>query len=476
MLIGGSQVEAFSGETLSVENPATTEIIAYVPRASDADVERAVSAARDAFPVWRVTSASDRGRALQRIANDLRLSQNELAMLLAAETGNAIRTQSRPEIGTSADVFDYFGASTGGLVGSTTPINDGLLNYTRLEPIGVTAGIIPWNSPVLLGALKIAMALATGNTLVLKAAEDAPLAVLRMAEIASNHLPPGVLNVLTGHGEECGAPLVRHRGVDKISFTGSTEVGKEIMLAASARIARVSLELGGKSPTIVFPDADDDAVVDGVITAMRFTRQGQSCTAGSRLFLHSSIFDSFLNRMSERVQLLKIGDPLDEQTDVGALISRKQYDRVCDFIDEAVTQGATAVDGTGLRDGLPSTGYFLTPTIFHGVGNDWRIYREEVFGPVLVAVPWDGEAEVVAMANDSHYGLAAFVWSRDIGAALRTAHAVDSGWVQVNRGGGILPGMNYGGFKESGLGSEYSLEGAIEGFTRRKNVTVNIDF
>jgi betaine-aldehyde dehydrogenase len=396
---------------------------------------------------------------------------------VATETGNAIRTQSRPEVIGTIDLFRYFGGLGSQIKGETVPLGDSLLSYTLREPLGVVGAIVPWNSPVLLAALKITMSLVTGNTLVLKAAEDAPLGVLKLADACHRVLPPGVLNVVTGYGEEAGASLVRHPLVRKLSFTGSTEVGKDVMRAASDRIVPVSLELGGKSPAIVFADSDSDAVADGVITGMRFTRMGQSCTAGSRLFVHRSIYESFISRVTSKLSRMRVGDPLDETTDMGAIINRKQFDRVCSYIEDGLAAGARAViGGAPRRDLAPDDGYFINPTVFTKVDHGWRVAREEIFGPVLVAIPWTDEQEVVQMANDSHYGLAAFVWCRDISKALRTAHAIDSGWIQVNRGLGQLPGMSYGGVKQSGMGREFSIEGAIDSFTTRKSITVALDF
>jgi acyl-CoA reductase-like NAD-dependent aldehyde dehydrogenase len=317
------------------------------------------------------------------------------------------------------------------------------------------------------------MAIATGNTIVLKAAEDAPLGVLRLAELCQPELPDSVLNVLTGFGEECGAALLDHPGVSKISFTGSTEVGRAAMRAAAARIVPVSLELGGKAPSIVFPDSFDEATVEGVIAAMRFARQGQSCTAGSRLFIHRNVFDEFLERLVDRLDRLVVGDALDDRSDVGSIISETQYTRVCDYISDALAQGASAIAG-GPETPTNVAGYQMQPTVLTGIDHSWRVAREEIFGPVLVALPWDDDDEVIARANDSHYGLAAFVWCRDLDRALRAAYQLEAGWVQVNRGGGQLPGMSYGGKKLSGIGSEYSIEGALEAFTQRKSLTVGI--
>lgn len=478
MLVDGKWVGSAEGHLIGIENPANHAVVAEVPRGGAEDVDRAVHAAARAFDTWKAIAPRERGKLLWKIADAMEAASEPLARLLATETGNAIRTQSRPEIRTAIDVFRYFGGLAGETKGETVPLGENVLSYTRREPIGVVGAIIPWNSPVVLGSLKIAMSIAAGNTLVLKAAEDAPLAILEVARLCQEHLPHGVLNVLTGYGEECGAALAQHPLVRKLSFTGSTEVGKLVMRAASERIVPVSLELGGKSPAIVFPDADDERVVDGVISGMRFTRQGQSCTAGSRLFLHRTIFDSFLQKLVAKLATLKVGDPLEEATDMGAIINRKQFERVCGYIEDGLRQkdARLVIGGLPPKEGPLAQGYFVQPTVFAEVRNEWRIAREEIFGPVLAAIPWTEESEAIRMANDSHYGLAAYVWTHDIARALRTAHAIEAGWVQVNQGLGQSLGHSYGGMKQSGIGREFSLEGMLESFTQRKSVTVNLQY
>jgi acyl-CoA reductase-like NAD-dependent aldehyde dehydrogenase len=348
MLIGGEWIDSADGRTFDVETPARRgSVIAQVPRAGAEDVDRAVKAAAAAFPSWRSVAPRDRGRILARIADDVEAAIEDLARTLAAETGNAIRTQARPEAKTVADVFRYFGGLGGELKGETVPLGETMFSYTRREPFGVVAAIVPWNVPILIAAWKIAPALIAGNTVVLKPSANAPLAALALARICAKHLPTGVLNVVTGTGDEVGTPLAVHPLVAKISFTGATDTGKAILRLAADRIIPVTLELGGKSPQILFPDADNEKTADGVIAAMRFARQGQSCTAGSRLFLHKAVFDSFLDKLATKLGKLKVGDPLEETNDMGAIVSRQQFDRVVGFIDEGSTSKAHGRSSAG---------------------------------------------------------------------------------------------------------------------------------
>ncbi len=472
--VGGRWLERAEADTMAIENPCTRCTIARVTMAGPEDVDAAVESARAAFGAWRATPARRRGDALVDFANVLAAHKESVARLLAAETGNALRTQSRPEVAGAIEVLRYFGGVAAEQKGETAPLGGGLLSFTKREPLGVVGAIIPWNSPVVLAAVKIGMALCTGNTLVLKPAEDAPLAVLRIIELGAGRLPPGVLNVVAGTGEACGAHLARHPGVAKVSFTGSHEVGRSVMHAVADRIAHVTVELGGKSPCIVYPDSATVGTARGVIAAMRFARQGQSCTAGSRLYVHEDVWDPFLELLVEQLEGLRVGDALDEGTDVGALISQERYAAVRGYLEEAIGAGAELLTGSVPAHPSDVEGFFAQPTVLTNVDPAWRVMREEVFGPVLVATPWRSEREVLRLANDTHYGLAAYVFTRDVTTALRAADALDAGWIQVNHAGGQIPSVPYGGRKQSGTGSEYAIEGALESYTQRKTVTIGL--
>lgn len=464
--------------TLEVENPSRRTTITSVGRGGAAEIDAAVAAARRAQAGWRRRPASERGAMLAELGRRLTEHHEEVARLLAAETGNAIRTQSRGETAGAAAVLGYFGGVAVEQKGEVLPFGPGLFSYSTREPLGVVGSIIPWNSPLQLGCGKISMALATGNTLVLKPAEDAPLAILRLTELAADIFPPGVFNVVTGTGDEAGAALAAHPDVDKLSFTGSSEVGFSVARQAADRLAHATLELGGKSPCIVFPDAGApervDATAQSVVNAMRFARQGQSCTAGSRLFVHEDVWEPILRRVVEIAEAMVVGDALDETADIGAIINQERYDEVRSYVAEAEAQGATFLTGETPAPVDDAPSFQPPPTVLTGVDNGWRISREEVFGPVMVAIPWSDEDEVIAMANDTHYGLAAFIFSHDLDTIMRTSDALEAGWIWINEGGGQIPGMSYGGIKQSGQGREYSIEGALEAYTSRKSVTMKL--
>lgn len=482
MHINGEWVPGVDGEWSDAFCPSRAgTVLARVPSSSSNDVDRAVAAARAAFPAWKALHFTARQQALLRIADALEAEAEALAVLTAQDTGNALRTQARPEVTTLIALFRYFAGVAGEFKGTVLPAGDDQLQYTRLEPLGVVGAILPWNSPLMIAAMKIPAALVAGNTMVVKPAEDAPLTILRLAELVAPFLPAGVLNIVTGRGSVVGEAIVRHPDVDKVSFTGSSEVGRHVGEVAGGRLAHVSLELGGKSPSIVFPSAASpdriEATAAGVLLGMRFTRQGQSCTAGSRLFVHRDVYEPFLQELSRQVGALKVGDPLDEETDMGTIISAKQLASITDYVDEGKQQPGVRIvlDGSDFQGSdATADGNYVGPTILADVSNDWRIAQEEVFGPVLVVIPWTDVDEVVAMANDSHYGLAAFVWSRDLTEALDTANRIESGWVQVNQGGGQVVGQSYGGYKASGIGREFSIEGAIAGFTQTKQINVKL--
>lgn len=475
MWINGERTESLSGDWREVMNPSQRRsVIARVPAGNVQDVDRAVAAARGAFPGWRSLHFTERARALSRIADHIEARSEDFARLTALDTGNALRTQARPEITNLVALFRYFAGVAGEVKGTTLPAGDNQLHYTRLEPLGVVACILPWNSPLMIAGFKVPAALAAGNTVIMKAADDAPLTIILLAEICNRHLPPGAVNVLTGRGSIIGSALAQHPGVDKVSFTGSTEVGRGVAKQAGERLAHVSLELGGKNPSIVFPDAVNDDLIDGLLASSRFTRQGQSCTAGSRLFLHDDIYDEVLDRLVTKLAALKVGNPLDEETDMGAIINESQFNQINRYLEDGRTNPdlTVALGGNAPSDSALTEGYYHLPTVFSGARNDFRLAQEEIFGPVLVAIRWKNIDDVIRMANDTHYGLAAYVWTHNLDNALAAAHRVEAGWVQVNQGGGQVVGQSYGGYKQSGIGREVSLEGMLAGFTQTKQINV----
>lgn len=474
--IGGKFTPAISGANFPVVNPATGKEIGYAANGSEGDVEAAVDAAFDAQISWARTSARERGKILNECARHLLEHTEELAQLLALETGKAIRTESRVETSVLAECFSFYGGLASELKGETVPFDPKMLTLTQREPIGVVAAILPWNAPLMLMAFKIAPALAAGNTVVVKSAEEAPLAALRVIEIINEVLPAGVANILSGDGPGCGAPLVAHPRVGKVTFTGSVETGKHIARAAAEKLIPVTLELGGKSPMIVMGDADLDKAVAGAVAGMRFTRQGQSCTAASRMFVHESIVDVFVDKVKEKVNAMKMGDPLDESTDIGTIISHVQFERVHSYIKlgeqvpGAKAHRLSAVpDSPEFKDGL-----FVQPVIFTGVPNDNRLAREEIFGPVTCVIAFTDYEDAIRQANDSDFALAATIWTSNLKLAMDATQRLQAGFVQVNQNIVAQPGLSYGGIKQSGLGKEASLEAMLEHFTSKKTIIINL--
>ncbi|CAA7619225.1 aldehyde dehydrogenase family protein [Magnetospirillum sp. SS-4] len=475
-LIGGAFVAAAGGGTFDVDNPATGAVIGAAAFGTRADVDAAVASAKAAQKDWAKLSARARGKLVAECGRVLTAHVEELGRLVALETGKALRTESRIEAGVLADMFTFFGGLGSELKGETIPFNPDMLTMTVREPVGVVACIIPWNVPLLLMAMKAAAALVAGNAVVVKSAEEAPLTVLRVAEIMNTVLPPGVFNMLSGFGPECGAPLVEHPDVRKVSFTGSVETGRIVYKAAAEKLIPVTLELGGKSPMIVCADADMDQAVAGALAGMRFTRQGQSCTASSRLFVHESIHDEFVARVKAKVDAMVMGDPLDEKTDIGTIVSDAQLERVRSYIKLGEeTKGATRITCSAMpTDPKLAKGRFVQPVIFTGVRNTDRICQEEIFGPVCAVIKWTDYEEVISQANDSEYGLAASIWTCDLKLAMDATRRLEAGFVQVNQNLVVQPALSYGGVKTSGLGREASLESMLEHFTHKKTIIFNM--
>ena len=477
LLIDGKRQAALTGQTFDALNPATGETLARVARADAADVDLAVRSARRAFEsrAWRQMSANDRTNLLLRLADLIEKEADDLAVLECLNNGKPAHLTRLVEVEGSIKTFRYFAGWPTKFGGETLPVSPRggaqILNYTTREPVGVAGLIVPWNYPLSMAAWKVAPALAAGCTVVLKPAEQTPLTALRLGELALEAgIPPGVLNVVTGFGD-AGAALVAHAGVDKIAFTGSTEVGKLIVKAAAGNLKKVSLELGGKSPHIVFPDADLDAAAAAVASGI-FFNQGQTCTAGSRLYAHVDCFDRVVEAVSAAARKLKVGDGLLPTSDMGPLVSQEQWDRVNGYVGIGRQEGARVLTGGGRPAGL-DRGFFFEPTVFVDASGDMRIVREEIFGPVLTALPWKDVDDLVAMANDSEYGLSAGIWTNNIKHAHRAAAALKAGTVWINCYNLVDPATPFGGYKQSGWGREHGRQ-AMELYSEIKSVWVNL--
>ena len=470
LLIGGEWVEG--SKKLDTLNPATGEVLTQVAEASAADVDRAVSAARQAFDdpagKWRKMSASERGRLLWKFADLLEQNIDELAELETLDNGKPIFESRYVDLPMVIDVFRYYAGWATKIHGDTVNTSDAAFTFTLREPVGVVGAIVAWNFPLLLTSWKLGPAFACGCTVVLKPAEQTPLTALRFAEIAMEAgFPAGVLNVVTG-GPETGKALVAHPGVDKVAFTGSTSVGREIMRAGAATLKRITLELGGKSPNIVFADADLDSAVKGAINGI-FYGKGEVCSAGSRLYVEKNVHDEFMEKLVARAKKLQPGDPLDPKTRLGAIVSEQQLSTVLSYIESGKSQGANLVSGGNRAQVGDGRGFFVEPTVFAAVKPDMKIAQEEIFGPVLATLPFDDPDQVAAFANANPYGLAAGVWTRDVKKAHAMARRLRAGTVWINTYGPMDAALPFGGYKQSGFGRELGAE-AIKAYTEIKTV------
>ena len=474
LIINGEAVDAASGRTYTTSNPATEEPICTVAEAGIEDVERAVHAARAAFEgPWGRMRPAERQRVLWTLGDLILAHGDELARLETLDNGKPIFESRQVDLPFVANCFHYFSGWATKLTGETVPVLPSQFTYTLREPLGVIGAIIPWNFPMIMVGWKCAPALAAGNTVVLKPAELTPLTAIRIAELALEAgLPPGALNVLPGPGRVVGEAMVKHPGIDKISFTGSTEVGKHLMRTAADTVKKVTLELGGKSPNVVFADADLDGAVRGAFNGI-FYGKGEVCAAGSRLLVEDAAHDALMEKLVERTRKAQPGDPMDPKTRLGALVSREQMDKVLGYVETGVGEGATLAAG-GKPAPINGRGYFVQPTLLDGVDNRMRVAQEEIFGPVLAVIRFSDVEDAVRKSNDIAYGLAAGVWTRDVRKAHAVARRLQAGTVWVNGYNAYDPAMPFGGFKQSGFGRDLGAE-SLRDVTQVKSVWVNLE-
>ena len=471
LLINGKWVAPKSGKTFESINPATEEVLTLVAEGDKADVDEAVKAARKALDgKWSTISPHERARYLFKIAELIDAHRDELGELETLDNGKGIAFSKGFDVPAAAETFRYYGGWCTKLYGETNPSDPSMFNYTLREPVGVCGQIIPWNFPLLMAAWKLGPALACGNTVILKPAEQTPLTALRLGELLLEAgLPEGVVNIITGFGPGAGSSIAEHPDVDKVAFTGSTEVGKIILKASAGNLKRVSLELGGKSPNIIFPDADMKQAVPTSMMGV-FFNSGQVCCAGTRIFVQQDMYDQFVDQLATFSKGVSYGDPLDPKTVMGPVVSKEQFDRVKGYLEVGKNEGAKVSAGGETGKGK---GYFVQPTVFTGVNNNMKIAREEIFGPVAAAIPFKDESDAVFQGNDTEYGLAAAVWTRDLGRAHKVARALKAGTVWVNCYNQLDPISSFGGYKQSGFGRELGKH-ALELYSQIKSVYVKL--
>lgn len=473
LFIGGEWKEASSGETLEVKNPATGEVISHIAQATEEDVDAAVKAAHAAFEGWSKTSVQERADIVWKIGDIIYNNLEELATIETMDNGKPIRETKGADLPLSADHFHYFAGALRAEEGSATMVDENTMNLILHEPIGVVGQIVPWNFPFLMAAWKLAPALAAGNTVVIKPSSSTSLTMLRLAELLQDVLPKGVLNVITGSGSKSGEYLQKHKGLDKLAFTGSTEVGREIAHSAAENLIPATLELGGKSANIIYDDADIEKAIEGVQLGILFN-QGQVCSAGSRIFVQEGIYDSFVAKLKEAFEKVVVGDPLDEKTQLGAQINKSQHKKVLDYVEIGLKEGAKLLTGgKAYTENGCDKGVFMQPTLFVDVDNKMRIAQEEIFGPVGAIIKFKDMEDVVAMANDSVYGLGGGVWTKDIKRAIKTARGIRTGRIWINTYNTFPAGATFGGYKQSGIGRE-THKVMLEHYSQMKNIIINL--
>jgi acyl-CoA reductase-like NAD-dependent aldehyde dehydrogenase len=472
LLINGKWVAAKSGKTFESINPANEEVLALIAEGDKADVDDAVKAARKAFEEskWSSISPHQRSRYLYKIADLIEQNADQLAELESLDNGKPLAIAKVADIAGSARTFRYYAGWPTKIYGETNPSDPSTFNYTLREAVGVCGQIIPWNFPLSMASWKVAPALACGNTIVLKPAEQTPLTAIRLGELIQEAgIPDGVVNIITGFGPGAGSSIAEHPDIDKVAFTGSTEVGKLILKASAGNLKRVSLELGGKSPNIIFRDSDLDAAVQSATRGV-FFNSGQVCTAGTRIFVEQPVYDEVVERLIKHSETMTVGNPLDEKTRLGPLVSKEQFDRVKSYLEIGKGEGAKVATG---GEAVSGAGYFVRPTIFSGVHNQMRIAREEIFGPVGAAIAFKDESDAIFQGNDTNYGLAAAVWTRDVSRGLKVARALKAGTVWINTYGGSDSISPFGGYKQSGFGRELGIH-SLELYTQIKSVYVKL--